>query len=343
MNLLADHIKKRSFDLSGEITSILLEKGLLVSFSAVHQAKPGAAYKTPSYLAWNGSSLLTLPKKLTLPMVVNPRPWPLQEGSEVAGGYVLSEFASISYQGYLGSKSQQMHNHRLHLKYNDHTNQLQKVQFKINPHMLSFITKFKEELTDNNIALVTDKWINPDDSLHREVTLKWSSSPCSPRDISRNVWAELYKKERETLQTQEIILHANFYKDLPLFWPVVQDFRGRIYRIGRLNMQLDTFVKSLSGFWSESPRVLRRKQSNKSFAKYNLLLKSVLVKEDFIEKWDNIFSMRNVQNDTFYKYLLNDLLEGNLTLAQVSQILFIRNGDYGCVGIIWMLVQVHTK
>jgi len=82
-----------------------------------------------------------------------------------------------------------MHDHRLVLKSNDHTNQLQNVKFKINSHMLNFVSKFKPELTCHDIVLLTDQWINPEDSLHISVTKKWSSNQDCPKTISHNVWA----------------------------------------------------------------------------------------------------------------------------------------------------------
>ena len=133
------------------------------------------------------------------------------------------------------------------------------------------------------------------------------------------------------MRTQEVLLHANFYKHLPLYWPVVQDW-GRIYRIGG-NMQLGPFIRCLTTFHSNSPIVKRRKQSKQSWALFNTLLSAVLVKEDLISKWHEIFGQRNVQNDTFYEFLLRDLLAGQINLIQVSQILLIRHGDYQSVGI----------
>jgi hypothetical protein len=48
-------------------------------------------------------------------------------------GFLLSEFTNISYQGYLDSKSFQMHNHQLYVKDSiNQINKLQKVKFMIN-------------------------------------------------------------------------------------------------------------------------------------------------------------------------------------------------------------------
>lgn len=80
---------------------------------------------------------------------------------------------------------------------------------------------------------------------------------------------------------------------------VVQDFRGRIYHIGNLNIQLNAFVRSLTAFASDAPLIKRRKQSNKSWAQYNLLLREALIKKELIEKWDNVFGNRLINNDKF--------------------------------------------
>nr|UCS09821.1 hypothetical protein [Percursaria percursa] len=144
---------------------------------------------------------------------------------------------------------------------------------------------------------------------------------------------ELNSKFNETLRTQEALKIASLYIDKAIYWPAVQDFRGRIYRIGNLNIQLDDYVKSFISFYSNKPLIKRRKQSNKSYANYTLLLKTALVKDDLIKRWDDVFGDRLINKDKFEKLLLEDLLAEKLSLIQVGQLLLIRQGAYDSIGV----------
>lgn len=70
-------------------------------------------------------------------------------------------------------------------------------------------------------------------------------------------------------------------------------------------------------------------------AKFNLLLKAVLVEKDLIEKWDTFFGDRLINNDKFEELLLEDLLSKKLSLIQVGQLLLIRQGAYDRVGVFY--------
>jgi hypothetical protein len=74
---------------------------------------------------------------------------------------LLSEFTNISYQGYLNSKSFNIHNHRLLIWNADAINYLQEIGFAINVPMLDFVVKYQNELTDLDIVYVSDKWLAP--------------------------------------------------------------------------------------------------------------------------------------------------------------------------------------
>ena len=78
-------------------------------------------------------------------------------------------------------------------------------------------------------------------------------------------------------------------------------------------------------FSSDKPFV-NRKKNKYTEAKFNLLLKEVLVEKDLIEKWDAVFGDRLINNEIFEKLLLDDLLIKKLSLIQVGQLLLIRQG-----------------
>lgn len=54
--------------------------------------------------------------------------------------------------------------------------------------------------------------------------------------VREAVRKELEAKKNETLRNQEMLRIAELYKNKIIYWPAVQDFRGRIYRIGHLNI-----------------------------------------------------------------------------------------------------------
>ena len=325
-----------SLELSKQITQVLLHKQLFGSYKTIQSAPlKDQQIKTAAYFAWTGSNLLALPKTLALPMVYPPNDWSINpnEGAD-NGGYLLSALTNISYQGYLSSKSSRMHDHRLYLKNITHLNNLQKVKFKINERMVAFYNRYQLELTDSETLLLSDKWINPNEDLIAQITDKWAKLFTKASSVSDAIVKERVSKRNVTLRNQEILKIAEFYYNKDIYWPAVQDFRGRVYRIGNLNIQLDEFNRSLISFHSDKPFV-NRKKNKYTMAKFNLLLKAVLVEKDLIEKWDAFFGDRLLNNDKFEELLLEDLLSKKLSLIQVGQLLLIRQGAYDRVGVFY--------
>jgi DNA-dependent RNA polymerase len=150
--------------------------------------------------------------------------------------------------------------------------------------------------------------------------------------VREAVRKELEAKKNETLRNQEMLRIAELYKNKIIYWPAVQDFRGRIYRIGHLNIQLDKWARSLTSFYSDKSFV-NRKKNQYTMAKFNLLLKEVLIEKDLIQKWDNIFGDRFINNERFEQLLLEDLLAKKVRFIQVSQLLLIRRGAFDRVGV----------
>lgn len=330
-------IDSYSLELSKQITQVLLHEQLFDSYKTIQSApQKDQKIKTAAYFAWTGSNLLALPKTLALPMVYPPNDWTINpnEGAD-NGGYLLSALTNISYQGYLDSKSSRIHDHRLYLKNITHLNNLQKVKFSINERMVAFYNKYQLELTNSERLLLSDKWINPDGDLILEITKKWAKMFTKAGDVSDAIVKERISRKNATLRNQEILKVADLYCNKIIYWPAVQDFRGRVYRIGHLNIQLDEFTRSLIAFHSDKPLIKRRKQSNKSWAQYNQLLKMILVENDIIEKWDTLFGDRLINNDKFEQLLLEDLLVEKLSFIQVGQLLLIRQGAYDRVGVFY--------
>lgn len=329
-------IDSYSLELSKQITQVLLHEQLFASYKTIQSAPlKDPKIKTAAYFAWAGSNLLALPKTLALPMVYPPNDWSINpnEGAD-NGGYLLSSLTNVSYQGYLDSKSSRIHDHRLHLKNITHLNNLQKVKFSINERMVEFYSKYQLELTNSERVLLSDKWINPDADLILEITSKWAKMFTKAGDVSNAIVKEQISRKNATLRNQEILKVADLYCNKIIYWPVVQDFRGRVYRIGHLNIQLDEFTRSLISFHSDKPFV-NRKKSKYTMAKFNLLLQEVLVKKDLIEKWDAVFGNRFINNEKFEQLLLDDILAEKLSLIQVGQLLLIRQGAYDKVGVFY--------
>lgn len=223
--------------------------------------KTNYGYKTASYFAWAGSNLLAFPKTLALPMVFPPNDWEINSfGGANNGGYLLSSLTDISYQGYIDSKSHRVHDHRLYLKEISHLNHLQKVKFTINDKMVAFLDKHKETLTDSGIVLLTGKWFHP--NAKDEIRAKWKGRVSLEKEYAHRVWKDFISKQNETLRNIEMLQIAKLYLDKSIYWPVVQDFRGRVYRIGNLNIQLNEFVRSMIAFQSKKPFVNRKKNKN---------------------------------------------------------------------------------
>jgi len=158
-----------------------------------------------------------------------------------------------------------MHNHKLGINQSiKQINQLQKVQFMINDKMVNFIDKYKFELTDADILLITDKWITPNDDMLLSLNKKWGQAyPKKPEDARKAIIGERITKRNETFRNQDKLNIAQLFSNNPLYWPAVHDFRGRIYRIGNLNIQMDAFARSLICFYSDKPPVTSRKKNKK--------------------------------------------------------------------------------
>lgn len=169
------HILPYCKALAVEITGILQNNKLFYSSFYNKEHKPN---QKVSVFVWQGSNFLIYPKQLALPMRCYPQDWVINSPSTAeSGGFVLSEFTNITYQGHLDSKSFQMHNHKLGINQSiTQINQLQKVQFMINDKMVNFIDKYKFELTDADILLITDKWITPNDDSLLSLNKKVGSS-----------------------------------------------------------------------------------------------------------------------------------------------------------------------
>ena len=97
--------------LAGEITNILQDKKLF--YNSFYKNEHKLDQKINVFV-WRGSNFLIYPKQLALPMRCYPQNWIINKPSRAdSGGFLLSEFTNISYQGYLDSKTFQMHQHKL--------------------------------------------------------------------------------------------------------------------------------------------------------------------------------------------------------------------------------------
>ena len=318
--------------LAVEITNILQNKKLISSDFYNQELKP--RHKVTVYI-WQGSNFLIFPKQLTLPMRHYPQDWTINNlRMAESGGFMLSEFTNISYQGYLDSKSFQMHNHRLFIKDSiKQINKLQKVQFMINDKMINFINKYQFELTDADILLITDKWIHLNEDTLFSLNKKWGQVYRKAEDARKAIVSERITKRNETLRNQDMLSIAKLFKSYPFYWPAVHDFRGRIYRISNLNIQMNALARSLICFYNDKPPVTNRKKNKKTFEKFNLLLKEILNDDSLIEEWDAHFGNRFLNNDAFEKLLFTSLKDKKLSLIQVSQLLLLRAREYDKIGI----------
>ena len=318
--------------LAVKITNILLNNKL---FSSDYYKDSRPNYKVTVYI-WQGSNYLLFPKQLTLPMRCYPQDWIINKlRMAESGGFLLSEFTNISYQGYLDSKSLQMHNHRLYVKNSiKQINKLQKVKFTINDKMINFINKYQFELTDTDTLLITDKWIHLIEDTLLSLNKKWSSVYSKAEDAHKAITTERITKQNETLRNQDMLDIAKLFKGKTFYWPAVHDFRSRIYRIGHLNIQQNTFVRSLIRFHTNKALTNRKKNSHTA-KQFDKLLQEVLVEEKLIKKWDTIFGDRLIHNDRFEELLMQGLLAKELSFIQVAQLLSIREGAYHTVGIFY--------
>jgi hypothetical protein len=153
-------INELTMGLAKHLTGRLIDHRILVSNRTIlSNVREDNDLKTANYFAWGGSDLLTLPKMLVLPMVIPPNDWVLvpETGTAHSGGDLLSSFTNVSYQGYLDTLTTRLHYHFLHLKQCDTINLLQNVPFEINTQMLHFLERFKRDLTENEIVLLSNK------------------------------------------------------------------------------------------------------------------------------------------------------------------------------------------
>nr|YP_010003137.1 hypothetical protein JXY92_mgp27 [Ulva torta]AZP40268.1 hypothetical protein [Ulva torta] len=97
-----------------------------------------------------------------------------------------------------------------------------------------------------------------------EITRTHSNILTNPDQIREAVDKELESKRNETLRNQEALAIATLYRNKAVYWPAVQDFRGRIYRLGNLNIQSSEFVRSLTALYSDNKPVNRKKISTRN-------------------------------------------------------------------------------
>ena len=320
--------------LAQRITEHFTEKMLLrASDTITDDSDYLESFKNPKYYSWVGSNLLVLPQTLTLPMVCEPIDWQIDTSKKTSeGGYFLSTFTNLSYQGYLDNKSHRTHQHHIQIRDISTINTLQKVGFVINAHMLNFYLKHSEKLTDNNKFFISEKWLNVSADLEQTVQAKHEKLYATKELAVAATRKELITNRNETLRTKETLKIAQLYCNQKIYWPAYQDFRGRIYRIGHLNMQLDPFVRSLIAFHSDKRPISNRKKNKSTFEKFNMLLKAILVENGLITKWDLVFSDRFIFNDEFENLLLEGLLVDELSSIQVGQLLLLRHGAYDQIG-----------
>jgi hypothetical protein len=328
-------ISKYSEGLATIITEELLSDNLLAAYSTISNKTSGKV-KATGYFVWCGSNLLLYPKTFALPMVYAPNDWLLNpNGGAENGGHLLFSLTNLSYQGYLNSRSNHLHKHGLTLKQVSTINKLQKIPFSVNDTVVRFFNKYKQELTDSSVLLLADDWVTPTEEMVLKVNKKWIAVHIINTERARYAATkELLGKKYQTLKNQDALSVSALYQNKAIYWPVFQDFRSRIYRIGHLNNQLDPFTRSLIRFHSDKSFV-NRKKNKYTEATFNLLLKEVLVKKDLIEKWENILGNRFIYNDKFEELLLDDLLAKKLSFIQVGQMLSIRQGLYDTVGVFY--------
>jgi DNA-directed RNA polymerase len=58
-------------------------------------------------------------------------------------------------------------------------------------------------------------------------------------DARKAIISERITKQNETLRNQDMLNIAKLFKSYPFYWPAVHDFRGRIYRVSNLNIQMN--------------------------------------------------------------------------------------------------------
>ena len=330
-------LEKISMVLTKSITDELQDNGLLTF--AESQEKSDRMFFT-----WAGDPIVLLPKTLALPMLREPEDWQIMgdSGKAALGGYMFSSLTEISYQGHMASLSASLHEHRLHLKQIDHINKVQKTSFCINYEMLEFIQKNKEALTEAEILLVSNKLLGHSVDGYKNAVTKIKkqsleteeeSSVKTRKQENYLIFQLLRHNEEETIRNLDVLEAAEHFVNKELYWPIVHDFRGRIYRVGYLNPQLNELVRSLLCFKPCENPIKRRKQSTASLNHFNLLLKAIVKTPESINRWDAIFSSRQINNESFMKLLLDDLVAKQLNLLQVGQLLALRAGKYSQIGV----------
>lgn len=104
--------------------------------------------------------------------------------------------------------------------------------------MINFINKYQFELTDGDILLITDKWAKLTEDTSQRQQQKWGQVYSKAEDARRAIISERITKRNETLRNQDTLSIAKFFQSYQFYWPAVHDFRGRIYRISNLNVQM---------------------------------------------------------------------------------------------------------
>jgi hypothetical protein len=346
-----------SFELANKITNHLLEQGLFGYYKSI-QSNPLNITKTTSYFVWKGSNLSTYPKALPLPMILPPENWSPYSYQkprsyiQKRGGYMICRFNEQIMGQYFNRAI-----HLRTLKYRNadlynHFNSLQGVPFAINAPMVKFLYAFYMQLTNSGIALLSNKWVTPKKDLIQAIydkaakrckkkkssQVNCSTSPAKGEKSKGNalvqqlVVNELVSKQKQTLSNQANLIMSELYRNRTFYWPILCDSRGDLYRIGHLNIQDNQFARSFISFHSDKALV-NRKQSKYIQAKFDLLLKEVLVNKTLIEQWHTVFGNRLIDKNQFNQLLLNDVLAKKLSLIQVGQLLLIRQGAYDRVGV----------
>ena len=71
--------------------------------------------------------------------------------------------------------------------------------------MLHFLEKFKTQLTENEIVLLSDKWISPSKDLTIQLNAKWAKTFFKKEAVRQAVNHEFTSKKNETIRNQEIL------------------------------------------------------------------------------------------------------------------------------------------
>lgn len=87
--------------------------------------------------------------------------------------------------------------------------------------MLDFIKKHSVRLTESNVLLVTNEWINPESDSVLDLNSKWSSADA--KYARKRIMYELASKRNETFRNQETLEIAKLFRKYAIYWPAVHD------------------------------------------------------------------------------------------------------------------------